>query len=165
MRQKGQASVEFIILFVILLAYIYTISEPSVQVAQDSINDISRVSQSRLAAEKLAAAINELLVSDGLGKKTIHVVVPENSKITCDYGNPADPTPEIFFTTDLSANLAGITVPGKCVSPATGTKYCTGGIPVISGNFVCSAPGYYTGKAYWIFRVYKNPMDGKVHVE
>jgi len=143
LRERGQVSIEFLFVFMIALVYIHSVVQPSIDIASASIEDVSRVSQARLAAEKLANSVNELLVSDGQGKKTIHILVPENSSVSCDNSLPA-----IKFNVKLSDKLAGVNAAG-CTN-----RDCTGSIRLVSQKISCEKS--LLGKKFFAVELAKN---------
>ncbi len=150
LNKKGQVSIEFLFIFMIALVYIYSVVQPGIDIASEALEDVSGTSQAKLAAEKIANAANELFVSDGEGKKTIHILVPENAVVSC---NPA--AGEIEFSIALSEKLAGITSP-KCSG-----RTCNGSIPIVSASITCS--GDFAGKNFFTLQLVKNAA-GEVNV-
>lgn len=94
-RQKGQVSIEFILLIVITLVYIYGTVWPLINDATVAAEDVQRVSDTKISAQKLANALNEAAANSGESKKTIHLLVPNKASISCS-GN------QINFTVDVN---------------------------------------------------------------
>ncbi|MDO8538771.1 MAG: hypothetical protein Q7S21_07885 [archaeon] len=80
---KGQVSVEFMLLIVIVLLYIQTVIQPSLQIAANSVNDSVRVGQARFAVEKIANAVEFAQSTYGTTKQTIKILIPKDSEIEC----------------------------------------------------------------------------------
>ena len=77
MNLKGQASIELILLLVVVLLLVHTLIMPSFDIAQKSANDVSSIVNVRNSAQRLANAI-ELVDSSAAGaRQTIHLMVPK----------------------------------------------------------------------------------------
>lgn len=87
LNKRGQVSVEFMLLIVIVLLYIQTVIQPSLTIAANSVNDSVRVGQARFAAEKLSNAVEFAQSTYGETKQTIKILIPKDSKIECDQDN------------------------------------------------------------------------------
>ncbi|MCX6799062.1 MAG: hypothetical protein NTW59_03140 [Candidatus Diapherotrites archaeon] len=128
MNSKAQVSIEFIIIIVIALIYINTITNPLlIQTSTASAEDVQHVGDARIAAQKLANAINEAAASPGESRKTVQLYLPANSGISCDRTNK-----EI----DYSARVSNL----YCRQPAVTCSYseseaCAAGV----GTFNCSS--------------------------
>ncbi|MDO8427925.1 MAG: hypothetical protein Q7S92_01810 [Candidatus Diapherotrites archaeon] len=83
-NQKGQSSIEFLILIVILLVFVQTIIQPSLQDSLLAARDTQRVGQITLAAQKLTGNIEQIYSISGDSKTTTYLFLPENSKIVCN---------------------------------------------------------------------------------
>lgn len=93
--QKGQFSIEFIIVLGVLLVIISTVSLPLYSNSRDSVEEIKGMSLARNAANKLAYSINMVYVEGPGAKKTVEYTLPEgieNIKISNseDYENYAE---------------------------------------------------------------------------
>ena len=86
MREKGQVSIEFILIVTIALVYIYGVIWPIVDNSTNVATDIKAVADTKISAMKLANAVNEASVSSGDMKKTINIFLPEGGEITCNTG-------------------------------------------------------------------------------
>ncbi|MBU1120877.1 hypothetical protein KJ660_03270, partial [Candidatus Micrarchaeota archaeon] len=82
--RKGQASIEFMLLIVLILLYIQTIIQPMIIEGTNSLDDTMRVGRSRFAAEKLANTINYVNSLSGEAKSTVSIFIPDRSRIYCD---------------------------------------------------------------------------------
>jgi len=142
-NKKGQVSIEFILIVLIALIYIYAVIQPTVDLATKSTDDTTRLSQTKLAAQKLAASINQVEASQSDGKKTISLLIPRNSEVSC-----AGTT--ISFSTKLSNPLkcgdsSGISCPQGCSRLSDTEIACTGQVNLLAGSsIVCDFGGTST---------------------
>lgn len=81
--KKGQASIEFIFLVIIILVYIHAILLPTVNYATSAANDAKRITEASFAAQKLADAINYVSSSSGDSVQVISVFIPKDAAISC----------------------------------------------------------------------------------
>ncbi len=121
-NRKGQISIEFILIILIALIYIYAVIQPTLQVSTQSAEDITRVSNVKLSAQKLAGTINQLEANASEGKRTIELFVPTGSYIECVAG------PAIEFSATLSGSLG---TPSGCVGGGGGV-ICTESISLLT---------------------------------
>ena len=107
MNLKGQASIELILLLVVILLLVHTLIMPSFDIAQKSANDVSSIVNVRNSAQRLANAI-ELVDSSAAGaRQTIHLMVPKRSQLYCwgdTVTSPAVPLAPGNFTIQLGDN-------------------------------------------------------------
>ena len=148
MKAKAQVSIEFLFDFLIALVYLFNVVEPGVKISIASMDDIYRVSQAKNSAERLANGINLLLASQGAGRQTMHIPVPEKAEIKC---NPAGKAVELEI--DLSQDLETVQ---KCLN-----RKCSSSIPTFSANFSCT--GTFKGKKIFAVELEKN-TNGIVNV-
>lgn len=87
LREKGQVSIEFILIVTIALVYIYGVIWPIVDDSTNAAADIKAVADTKVSAMKLANALNEASVSSGDMKKTINIFLPDGGSIECQTGN------------------------------------------------------------------------------
>jgi len=137
-KGQGQASIELILLLVVILLLVQTIIIPSREVAKKSAEDVSSMAIVRSQAQKLANAI-ELVDSSASGaKQTIHLMIPQHSKIGCnDSTIIPTPTPTnplgIYYQTWPDAKIG---IPEACLhdidipTDPDGANRCTGGINI-----------------------------------
>jgi len=83
-NRRGQVSIEFILLIVIVLVYIYMTVWPLMEDATASADDVKRVSETKIGAMKIANALNEAAVNSGDSRKTISILVPVDAAIECN---------------------------------------------------------------------------------
>lgn len=84
LNQKGQISIEFILILVFGLVYIIGIIGPVVDESAQATVDIKSVSDTKVSAMKLANALDEAGTSSGNMKKTIQLLIPKDSEIICN---------------------------------------------------------------------------------
>ncbi len=81
---KGQTSIEFLLIILIMLIYLFTVINPALQNSSTALLDTKRVAQNIQHANIIADNINEIGSLSGDSKKTFWVFVPEKSSIDCD---------------------------------------------------------------------------------
>ena len=135
--KKGQISIEFILVILIALIYIYSVIQPTVLNASQSTEDVARLSQAKLAAQKLAGAINQLEMGGDEGKKTITLFVPKGSSVECR-------SDRIVFT----AMMSNLRKPPQCIATPTSPcdygcidRSCRGFITLVGGTPNCDFLG------------------------
>jgi hypothetical protein len=133
----------------IAIIYIFSVIEPSIIIAESSVKDISNTTQARLAAEKLANSLNDLLISEGEGKKTIHILVPEGSQIECNASGST-----IDFEVILSENIETVS---KCPN-----SVCSGSVSLVSNQIACALD--FVGKEFYTLELIKTG-SGVVNVQ
>jgi len=99
--KKGQTSIEFMLLIVIVLMYIQTVITPNLNETLISVSDTTRVAEARLATEKLTNAINYVAASNSESKTTVNLFLPERTIILCDEGKKI-----IGYETELDTAMA-----------------------------------------------------------
>lgn len=107
-RRKGQSSIEFMLLIVLILLYIQTIVQPVIAEGTRSLNDVMRVGQARFAAERIANAINYVNAAGEANKETIETFIPGRTRIYC---NEADKL--IRFVAEIDSNIPQCAYDGK----------------------------------------------------
>ena len=83
LNSSGQTSVEFLFLFLIMLFYLQTVIQPSVTEASNAVIAVNKVGQAKLAAMKVANAVNEVTALSGESSKTIWVFLEPDTNIWC----------------------------------------------------------------------------------
>lgn len=84
MENKGQASVEYLLLLVVILIIMAAVTIPLVGSSVDATMDVSTSSDTKNALQSVANAVN-LVYANGPGaKRTISVYMPQNMNITYD---------------------------------------------------------------------------------
>ena len=78
MEEKGQASVEYLLLIVVILIILASVTIPLVSSSVNSTMDISRASDAKNAIQNIANAV-DLVYANGPGaKRTVNVYIPLN---------------------------------------------------------------------------------------
>lgn len=78
---KGQISIEFILIVVVILVLLQTIVIPFTDYSRDSVSDISRLSYVDNAVKNLKETIEYVSLSESIAKTQITVFVPEDANI------------------------------------------------------------------------------------
>ncbi len=86
LKEKGQISIEFILIVTIALIYINAIVWPSLDLSTKSAFDVKNVADTTTSALKVAGALDEAALSNGDMKKTINVYLPKDANITITKG-------------------------------------------------------------------------------
>ena len=150
MNKRGQVSIEFILLIVITLVYIYGTVWPLINDAIVAAEDVQRVSDTKISAQKLANAINEAAAGSGESKRTIHLLLPADASISCNAGeNKIDYSLEVdnLHCRQPSAECAyfeGSTQkdPLTCATSSADEKHfeCSTSISMVAGAVSGSCP-------------------------
>jgi len=85
-NKKGQIALEFMLLLVFILVFISAVVFPNVDFAGATTQEIERLGQARIAAEKIANTANRLQHQSSDAKQTIIVFVPRDSNLLCEPG-------------------------------------------------------------------------------
>ncbi len=81
--KRGQTSIEFIFLILIIVIYLVTIVRPAFDSAQSSFEDIDKVTKASNETQKIVNSINRISsLSDG-SKETLFITLPEGVEINC----------------------------------------------------------------------------------
>lgn len=84
MENKGQASVEYLLLIVVILIIMAAVTIPLVGNSVDATMDVSTSSDAKNAIQNIANAVN-LVYANGPGaKRTIDIYIPQNGNISVD---------------------------------------------------------------------------------
>lgn len=120
--RKGQISIEFMLILLICIGYLHMLTATVIGPSIDAAEDITRLGQAKLSAEKLASAINEMGSSLGEGKRTLHLFVPKDSELSCN----AD---SVRFK---------VTLYGGATEDCLIDSVCEKNIPVNANGLVCT---------------------------
>lgn len=167
---KGQISIEFIMLLLVILILFYAVVIPNLDFASFATQDVSRLSQTKLAAQELANSVETVSASAKGARQTITIFIPAKSEINL---NCSTVPKTIVFSSivDYSKGLDSLTSnnpPGssKCVSINPSVQgaplNCTGKIELSLPSLLgCSSKQYKgeSGSAFTV-RVEKNPRTG-----
>jgi uncharacterized protein (UPF0333 family) len=85
-KSRGQIALEFMLLLVFILVFISAVVLPNVDFAGATTQEIERLGQARIAAEKIANTANRLQHQASDAKQTILVFVPKDSNLLCEPG-------------------------------------------------------------------------------
>ena len=165
LKMKGQISIEFIIILVIMLIYIQTMIQPMMDASINSTQEVNALGQTRSATEKLVNAVDFVALSASSTKQQIHFYLPANVTLSCnDTGN------EFSFSLpfgDDVCNLTRFQNLGCAKENDDAPCICGKTLPVVKErDLVCSnfpLVTYEKGE-YFSVSVYKND-DGETHVE
>jgi len=138
---KGQATIEFLLVLVICLAYIAAIVQPNVQMASDSMADTAGLGKLRASADKLANSTQYAAMSASGTKETLQVVVPQGASLICDITEATSPSIRIQFTLRSKGAVAACMSDDD--SPANSAN-CNRAIPIGplgTAEFSCTGSG------------------------
>jgi len=131
-NQKGQITIEFILILIIMLIFAQTIILPNLFSSINSIKDVSSLAYARNAAKKIADAIDFLSLNSSDSALQIEIFLPANTSLRCD---PS--AKKIFFSSK-------ILLPHEACEndEDANAEICTKSIPTISTlTFNCNAFG------------------------
>jgi uncharacterized protein (UPF0333 family) len=83
LNAKGQVSIEYILILVIMLIYIQIMVQPILETAVESSEEISQLGQVKAATEKLSNAVDFISLSSGNSKQTVGFYLPAHTAINC----------------------------------------------------------------------------------
>ncbi|GEM_PF-3156840 len=90
---NGQTTIEFLFIVIIAMVYVSSVVVPELDVSKTAADDTIQLAQTKIAAEKLANAIDSVAAATGEAKQTITLFVPARGTIECvnctDISNPA----------------------------------------------------------------------------
>lgn len=97
MDEKGQVSVEYLMLIFVAILILGTITLPLVGKAIDASNDVSRASDAKIAVETIANAADVVYANGPGAKRTVSFYIPQNGTLVCNNNM-------IYFTIKFSNN-------------------------------------------------------------
>lgn len=121
MDDKGQISVEYLLLIVVILTILSTVTIPLVGQSIDAANDVSWTSDTKIAVESTANAVNIVHANGPGARRTFNVHIPQNNMTLRTSGR------EIFIVTMLSNGTS------KNVSSATSHNLTTTSLNLTKG--------------------------------
>ena len=131
---KGQATVEFILILLLALAYIISIIQPNADYATTSVQDVLELSKIRLSADKLSNSIQYVSVS-GIGtRQSIQLVLPSGSSLGCE---PLTGPNSLRFVYTLKSGKGIAACEGDEDPQGTGQPDCNHSVSV-GARFSCS---------------------------
>jgi hypothetical protein len=86
-NQSGQIALEFMLLLVFILMFVSAVVLPNVEFAGNATQEIERMGQARIAAEKIASVVERLEHQSVEAKQTVIVFVPKDTNLLCDQEN------------------------------------------------------------------------------
>ncbi|MEW6294760.1 MAG: hypothetical protein AB1467_00495 [Candidatus Diapherotrites archaeon] len=110
-KTRGQASVEFMLLIVLILFYITSIVSPSLDTGTKSLQDTTRIGAARLSTQKVVNAVDYIGALTGEAKTTVNVFIPDRTAIYCDPNNPVGAL--IGFNADVDMNTTACGIDGS----------------------------------------------------
>lgn len=84
MNTKGQTSIEFLIIVLIIVVYLFTVTKPIIESSQGTIEDIKNLNQTKEETQKLIDSINKINNYSTNSKETIILITPKYSTIYCN---------------------------------------------------------------------------------
>jgi uncharacterized protein (UPF0333 family) len=103
MENKGQASVEYLLLLVVILIIMAAVTIPLVGSSVDATMDVSTSSDTKNAIQSIANAVNIVYANGPGAKRTIDIYMPQNGNISVDNGAKV-----IYQTLALSSQTKNI---------------------------------------------------------
>lgn len=95
---RGQISVEYLLLIVVILIILGAVTIPLAGKSIDASNDVSWTSDAKVAVESVANAVDIVYANGPGAKRTIDIYIPQNNMALQTKGN------NIFIATSLSGN-------------------------------------------------------------
>jgi len=95
--EKGQVSVEYLMLIFVAILIVGTVTIPLVGKAIDASNDISKASDAKIAVKAIANAADIVYANGPGAKRTVSFYIPQDGTLNC--GNNM-----VYFTIKLSDN-------------------------------------------------------------
>ena len=142
LRQKGQISIEFILILVFALVYIHLYVWPTVEDSTQTASDVKAIADAKVSAMKLASAVDEAGTTHGEMKKTIKIFLPSDAQMTC---RTSGENKGIEFSAVISA-AGGTFNPDEehCIEVLDGADLvgfeCTAVVPVLDASAGALAP-------------------------
>jgi hypothetical protein len=145
LNANGQISIEFIMIITIAFVYIGASIWPIATDSAQSALDVKAVADTKLAATKIAGALNEAASSGGDMKETISISLPQDSEVRCD-GTESLVRFEVRVT-NSGGNPDEINCTDGPLSPDESPAYytCSSALPLVSG---ASTPFSITGPIF-----------------
>ncbi len=134
MDSKGQLSVEYLFLLMIILVVFGFMITNFIGPSIDASNDISKVSAASNAVNNIANAANIVYSNGPQSKRTLGVYIPNNTIITCNYST-SDSTGSVNGYVTLS-NGSIKTVSAKTIWRLDPHTY--------------NSSGYHTATVFWL---------------
>ncbi len=133
---KGQTSIEFMLIVLLMLIYLTTQIQPAMNISQNILDDTKRVALTVSAVEQISSNIEEIAWLSGQSQKTITLFVPKKSTIEC---NEQKKYIKYFIKLDNKAPISGT----KCKTNKNSAE-CNGTISLtlpINSKLTCDFDG------------------------
>ncbi|MFH1256138.1 MAG: hypothetical protein V1494_02490 [Candidatus Diapherotrites archaeon] len=127
--KKGQVTVEFLLLLLVMLLYVQTIIQPNIQITAAAAQDVSNVGRGVAELQKFYNAVLDVSNSGGDAKRTATLFIPPETTFTC---SDSSAKVEILLSDTLSS------YPVSSLSCNSGTNACTKEISLTSLGVICS---------------------------
>ncbi len=79
---KGQTTIEFLLVTLIALVYLQAVVQPGILQSTGSLEDVQRITQAKIEAQKIANAIEEISLISGSAKKEVMLLIPKKTEIS-----------------------------------------------------------------------------------
>ena len=79
---KGQTTIEFLLVTLIALVYLQAVVQPGILQSTGSLEDVQRITQAKIEAQKIANAIEEISLISGSAKKEVMLFNPQKTEIS-----------------------------------------------------------------------------------
>jgi hypothetical protein len=120
MFQKGQASIEFVLVLVFMLVLITGIIVPLSQRIQFSLDDVGRAAAVSEGVKQLESTFGLMTGMNGDGKQQLSVFLPKGSVLLCD---PAGDDLNITLPLHFSVFNSDGSIPPSCIQNAISTPF------------------------------------------
>ena len=81
-NQKGQIAIEFIILLALFLLFFYSMLLPSIEFAEEVVDDTYKIVKTHETINRLADQMESFSTTLGYGKRAIFIYLPGDARIT-----------------------------------------------------------------------------------
>lgn len=118
-KSKGQIGIEFIVLIAILLLFFYTMLLPTVEFAEDVVQDTHNLVKTHEALTRLATHMESFSTSLGYGTRNIFIYLPGDARIVgCTGSSPyilnatltVDPTNAVLGSCNRTTGVCEVSV-------------------------------------------------------
>ncbi len=135
MNARGQASIEFVLVLVFMLAIIASVILPLGEKARFAMEDVSQVGSVSPGLQQFQSTLTRILSADSNAVQHISIYFPPASTYLCRPGtNPVSPPAGIQFTFSFHSKIftAAGDIPPGCVDALEGMS-CAKFIPIPDG--------------------------------
>ena len=133
-HEKGQISIEFILIVTIAFVYIGATVLPIATDSAQAAFDVKAVADTKLSATKMVNALNEAASSSGDMKKTVSIVLPEDSNIGCN-GLDSKVSYDVNVTSSGGNPDEMNCIPSTELGPTGNPRHytCHSSVPILAG--------------------------------